>query len=55
MEYAKFLVLNNQKGAARDKLATLLEEFEFMRGGERKVNSATIREVRELYSKINSN
>jgi hypothetical protein len=54
MEYAKFLVLNDKKGAARDKLATLLEEFELMRGGERKVNSGTIREVRELYSKINA-
>jgi hypothetical protein len=52
MEYSKFLVLNNQYDAAREMLRTLLEEFELMRGGERRVNSATIREVRELYSKI---
>ncbi len=54
MEYAKFLVLNNQKENAREKLGTLLEEFELMRGGERRVNSATMRDVRELYSKINA-
>ena len=52
MEYAKFLVLNNQNDRAREKLTTLLEEFELMRGGERRVNSATMREVRELHSKI---
>lgn len=54
MEYAKFLVLNNQKEAASEKLNTLLEEFELMRGGERRVNSATMREARELYSKLNA-
>jgi len=52
MEYAKFLVLDNQKEAAREKLTTLLEEFDLMKGGERRVNSATMREVRELYSRI---
>lgn len=54
MEYAKFLVLNNQQDAAREKLTALLEEFDLMRGAERRINSATIREVRELYSKINA-
>ena len=54
MEYAKFLLLNDQKELAREKLVTLQEEFELMKGGERRVNGATMREVRELYSKINA-
>lgn len=52
LEYAKFLVLNNRKDAAQEKLVSLLEEFDLMRGAERKVHSGTIREVRELYSRL---
>ena len=54
MEYAKFLLLTGKKENALDKLNTLLEEFDLMRGGERKVNGATIREVRDLVSRINA-
>lgn len=53
LEYAKFLLLNNQNDSAREKLSNLLEEFELMRGPERRVNNAIMREVRELYSRIN--
>ncbi|HEX6890602.1 MAG TPA: hypothetical protein VF141_07915 [Chryseolinea sp.] len=54
MEYAKFLLLTGRRDAAREKLDTLLEEFELMKGVERKVNSSTIREVKDLVAKINS-
>ena len=54
MEYAKFLLLTGHRDVAREKLNTLLEEFELMRGGERKVNSATIREVKDLVAKLNA-
>jgi hypothetical protein len=54
MEYAKFLMLTGQRQVAHEKLNTLLEEFELMRGGERKVNSSTIREVKDLVAKINT-
>lgn len=54
MEYAKFLILTGKQDIARDKLTTLLQEFDLMRGGERKVNGATIREVRDLVARINA-
>lgn len=54
MEYSKFLVLTGRKDVAHEKLNTLLEEFDLMRGGERRVNSSTIREVKELVAKINA-
>ena len=54
MEYSKFLVLTGRKDVAHEKLNTLLEEFDLMRGGERRVNSSTIREVKELAAKINA-
>ena len=53
-EYAKFLLLTGQREIAHEKLNTLLEEFELMRGGERKVNSSTIREVKDLVARINA-
>jgi hypothetical protein len=52
LEYCKLLLLTDQKEAAREKLQTLMEEFELMKGSERKVNSITIREVRDLYTKL---
>ena len=53
-EYAKFLILTGRTDVAQDTLRTLLEEFDLMRGGERRVNSSTIREVKELVAKINT-
>lgn len=52
MEYAKFLVLSDRNDLAYEKLDILLQEFELMRGVERKVNASTIREVRELSAKL---
>jgi len=54
MEYAKFLLLTGHREVAHEKLNTLLEEFDLMRAGERKVNSTTIREVKDLVARLNA-
>ncbi|MEO7991481.1 MAG: hypothetical protein ABI663_18155 [Chryseolinea sp.] len=50
LEYCKFLLAVNKHEAFYDKLKTLMEEFEAMKGPERKYNSRVIRQARELYS-----
>jgi len=51
LEYCKFLLAIKRQDAFRDKLKTLMEEFEVMKGTERKFNINVIRQARELYSK----
>ena len=48
LEYCKFLLENKRTEALREKTAELLEEFEHMRGPERKFYRSTISEVRSL-------
>lgn len=52
LEYCKFLIAINKTDALRQKLTSLTDEFELMKGSERKFNSDVAREARELNSKI---
>lgn len=53
-EYSKYLIGTSKTKEAKDLLTTLNEEFEFMRGPEKKHHRETIREVKELYSRLNN-
>jgi hypothetical protein len=48
-EYCKFLMATNRAEDSKNKLAELIEEFNHMRDGERRLNKPVIREIRELY------
>jgi hypothetical protein len=48
LEYCKFLLANGQTDQLRKVLDTLMEEFELMKGPEKKYNSAIYREAKEL-------
>jgi hypothetical protein len=50
LEYCKFLPAVNKRDVFEDKLKTLMEEFEVMKGAERKYNISVIRPARDLYS-----
>ncbi|MBA4056875.1 MAG: hypothetical protein C0490_19330 [Marivirga sp.] len=52
LEYCKFLQAINKNDILRQKLVSLMEEFELMKGSERKFNYDIYREARELNSKI---
>ena len=48
MEYCKFLLATNKPEAFNETKAALLQEFELMKGFERKFNRDIIRDVKEL-------
>ena len=50
LEYCKFLLAVNKRDVFEEKIKTLMEEFEVMKGTERKYNISVIRQARELYS-----
>jgi hypothetical protein len=52
MEYAKFLLKTDRAEEARLKLSELMEEFEHMKGPERRLKRDTIREVKDLYENL---
>jgi hypothetical protein len=52
MEYAKFLLKTERREEAKTKLADLIEEFEHMKGPERRLKKDTLREVRDLYANL---
>lgn len=49
-EYCKFLMATNRAEESRSKLGELMEEFNYMRDGERRLNKPVIREVTDLYN-----
>jgi hypothetical protein len=48
-EFCKFLLATNRAEESKNKLAELVEEFNHMRDGERRLNKPAMREIRELY------
>jgi hypothetical protein len=52
MEYAKFLLKIDRQEDAKSKLSDLIEEFEHMKGPERRLKKDTMREARDLYANL---
>jgi hypothetical protein len=50
LEYCKFLVATNKKEELKTKLSDLVEEFEHMKGNERRMKRTLIKEVKDLYA-----
>jgi hypothetical protein len=50
MEYSKFLLKTGKIEDAKVKLTELVEEFEHMKGTERRLEKSTFREIKELYA-----
>jgi hypothetical protein len=52
MEHAKFLLKMDRIDEAKSKLTDLMDEFEHMKGPEKRLKRNTIREVRDMYSNL---
>jgi hypothetical protein len=50
LEYCKFLLATDKKDELKNKLSDLVEEFEHMKGNERRMKRNLIREVKDLYA-----
>jgi hypothetical protein len=47
-EYCKFLIMGGKMDIAKEKLTTLVKEFEHLKGPERRLNKEIFREIRDL-------
>jgi hypothetical protein len=50
LEYCKFLVLTEKIELAKAKLTDLMQEFDHVKGPERRLNRNTFREIKDLYA-----
>lgn len=50
LEYCKFLLKTEKSDSAKEKLTSLLQEFEQMQGGERRLKKEVFRELKDLYA-----
>jgi len=50
LEYCKFLLKIEKMELAKEKLSDLIEEFDHVKGPERKLNRDTFRQIKDLYA-----
>jgi hypothetical protein len=50
LEYCKFLIKIENMELAKEKLSELMQEFDHVKGPERKLNRETFRQIKELYA-----
>jgi hypothetical protein len=50
LEYCKFLIQTEKVELAKEKLADLVQEFDHVKGPERRLNRDTFREIKDLYA-----
>ena len=50
-EYCKFLITNGKIDLAKEKLSDLIQEFDHIKGPERKLNRDIFREIKDMYAK----
>jgi hypothetical protein len=50
LEYCKFLLQTQKTELAKEKLTDLMQEFDHVKGPERRLNRNTFREIKDLYA-----